>query len=183
MVYELKKCRTGEIETERKTTVEITEKNGILTFHFVCENCKFYCPYENYNDIHSRGDICEILIGSDLDRKTYYEIEISPKNKLMLAKMTYKGENEKGPVLGIDFVKEPFVKTEVSLFEGGYELTATFPKEAIKTGDGEIFFNAYRIDTDGGKFLKEEMYLLALNPTMRGKFHTPKYFLPLKEYV
>ena len=182
-MYELKQCRTGEVERERKTTVEISEMGGELKFHFVCENCKYYCPYENYNDIHSRGDICEILIGSDPMRTTYYEIEISPKNKLMLAKMTYKGENEKGPILGLDFVKEPFVKTEVNILDNGYEVIATFPKEAIKTGDGVLFFNAYRIDTDGGKFLKEEMYLLALNPTMRGKFHTPKYFLPLEKYI
>jgi hypothetical protein len=73
-------------------------------------------------------------------RATYYEIEISPKNKLMLAKMTYKGENEKGPILGLDFVKEPFVKTQVNILDNGYEVIATFPKNAIKTGDGEIFF-------------------------------------------
>ena len=53
----------------------------------------------------------------------------------------------------------------------------------ILTGDGEVFFNAYRIDTDGGNFIGEDMFLLALNPTMRGKFHTPNYYLPLKNYI
>ena len=97
--------------------------------------------------------------------------------------MSYLGETEKGPKLGIDFVSTPFIKTDVKVTGSNYVATVTIPLNKIKTGDGEVFFNAYRIDTDGGKFLKEEMYLLALNPTMRGKFHTPKYFLKLSDYV
>ena len=82
MVYELKQCRTAEVETERKTTVEITKNNNEVTFVFNAQNCKYYCPHSNYNDLHSQGDIVEILIGSDPDRKTYYEIEVSPENEL-----------------------------------------------------------------------------------------------------
>ncbi|MBE5747087.1 MAG: hypothetical protein E7352_02800 [Clostridiales bacterium] len=183
MVYELKNCRTGARENERKTTVEITEKDGMLTFTFTAENSKYYCPYKEYNKIHSDGDVCEILIGTDPNRKVYYEIEISPHNGLMLAKMTYGGEDEDGPILDIDFVEKPFVKTRVLLRDNGYVATATFPKEAIKTGEGEIYFNAYRIDTVGGKLLEPAHLLYALSPTMRGKFHTPAYYVWLKDYL
>lgn len=183
MIYELRDCRTGNREEERKTTVEITEKDGMLTFVFTAENSEYYCPYKEYNKIHSDGDVCEILIGTDPNRKVYYEIEISPHNGLMLAKMTYGGEDEKGPILDIDFVANPFVKTQVLLRDNGYVATATFPKEAIKTGEGEIYFNAYRIDTAGGKLLEPVHLLYALNPTMRGKFHTPAYYVWLKEYL
>lgn len=183
MKYYLKDCRTAKEELDRKTTVEITENNGEITFVFTAKNCKFYCPYNNYNDFHCDGDICEILIGSDPERKVYYEIEIGAHNKIMLAKMTYNGEVGDKINLGIDFVSEPFVKTTVERDGDNYVATATFPLEKIKTGDGEIFFNAYRIDTNGGKCLNDNQLLFALNPTMRGKFHTPKYYLPLKNYI
>lgn len=62
MIYELRDCRTGNKEVERYTTVELKEENGILTFIFTAKNCKYYCPYKEYNKIHSDGDIVEILI-------------------------------------------------------------------------------------------------------------------------
>ena len=183
MKYELKDCRTGKDEIERKTTIEIREENGILTFVFTAKNCKYYCPYNEYNKIHSDGDIVEILIGTDRERKQYYEIEVSPFNDLMLAKMTYNGEDNKGPILDIDFVENPFVQTETIVKGNDYIITVKFDKTKISTGEGEIYFNAYRIDTDGGKCLEEEQLLFALNPTMRGKFHTPAKFVWLKEYL
>ena len=67
--------------------------------------------------------------------------------------------------------------------QNGYTVTAIFNKNDINTGEGDIYFNAYRIDTDGGKYVKNEQLLYALNPTMRGKFHTPNKFLWLKNYV
>ena len=184
MAYELKDCRTGKAENDRKTTVEIIEKDEILTFVFTAENCEYYCPFkEEYNKIHSWGDACEILIGTEPNRKEYYEIELSPHNGLMNAKMTYKGEGEKGPILGIDFVEKPFVKTQVLIRDNGYVATITFPKKAIQTGEGEIYFNAYRLDTAGGKCVEDKQLLFALNPTMRGKFHTPSCFVWLKDYI
>ena len=38
MVYELKDCRTGARETKRKTTVEISVKDGIADFVFTAVN-------------------------------------------------------------------------------------------------------------------------------------------------
>ena len=183
MIYTLKECRTGKDEHERKSTVEITEKDGVVTFVFTAENSKYWCPYKEYNKIHSEGDICEILIGTDPERKQYYEIEISPHNGLMLAKMEYKGEDEEGPVLGIEFVEKAFVETQVLLRNNGYVATVKVPLKDINTGKGEVYFNAYRIDTDDGKFVEDEQLLYALNPTLRGKFHTPDKFVWLKDYL
>jgi hypothetical protein len=183
MEFQLKDCRTGAEETARKTTVKIEERDNVLTFTFTAENCKFYCPYDKYNDLHSDGDICEILIGTDVDRKHYYEIAVSPRNDVMLAKMTYKGEDENGPVLGLDFIDEPFIETEVAVKNNGYVATVKFDKTKISTGNGEIFFNAYRIDTDGGRCVGSNQLLFALNPTMRGKFHTPEKFVLIKDYL
>ncbi len=179
MIYSLKDCRYGE-KAAYDTTVEIKEDGGVLTFVFTAKNCKYYCPNRGYNGIHSEGDACELLIGSDPARKVYYEIEISPLNELMVAKMEYCGENEKGePQLNIGFVEDCFVQSEVERTADGYIATLRFPETAIKTGEGETYFNAYRLETDGGEM---EKHLFALVPTMRGKFHVPKYYAYLKEY-
>ncbi len=187
MRYELRDCTTGEIDESRKTTVDISVEKGVATFVFTCKNCQYYCPYRGYNDIHSVGDAVEILIGTDKNRKVYYEIELSPLNGQMLAQMTYKGEEDGGKkiLLDIDFVKESFVKSSVLIQENGYVATLQFPLEKIYSGEGEVYFNAYRLDTDGGKLscYKDEQLLFALNPTGRPKFHTPDKFLMLKDYV
>lgn len=186
MIYQLKDCRTGG-EAVYNTTVEITEKNNIVTFRFVAEHSSYYCPHSGYNQIHSEGDACEVLIGADPERRHYYEIEISPKNDLMVALMDYNGEDEKNePILNINFVEDCFVTSNVTLTDGGYIAEVSFDKDAVRKGlsdiryDGEIYFNAYRLETDGGEMDK---HLFAMNPTMRHKFHTPEYYVYLKDYV
>lgn len=180
MIYKLKNCRNGE-PAAYDSTVEITEQNETLFFRFTAQSSQYYCPNRGYNGIHSEGDACEILIGSDPARKVYYEIEISPENELMIAKMTYGGVNENNePILHIDFVEKPFVESTVTKTENGYVAELKFRKKDILSGDGEIYFNAYRLETDGGE---SEKHLFALNPTMRGKFHVPPYYVYLKDYV
>lgn len=182
MIYTLKNCRNGE-PAVYETTVEITERNGEVLFRFTAPYCAYYCPNRGYNGIHSEGDACEILIGSDPTRKVYYEIEISPLNELMVAKMTYLGvDEENNPKLDIAFVSESdcFVKSSVEKTANGYVAEVRFRKADVMTGDGELYFNAYRLETDGGE---SEKHLFALNPTMRGKFHVPKYYEYLKDFV
>ncbi len=180
MLYELKNCRDGSKATY-KTTVDITENNGMVTFVFTAENTKFYCPHSGYNKIHSEGDACEVLIGSDPERKVYYEIEISPENDLMVAEMVNHGFDENNePILDIRFVDDCFVKGEVQKNDNGYVATVKFPLEKVLSGDGEVYFNAYRLETDGGEMDK---HLFALNPTMLPKFHAPEYFLFLNHNV
>lgn len=180
MIYNLKNCRDGS-EATYDTTVEIKESDGRLYFKFVAKNSQYYCPHHNYNDIHSSGDACELLIGSDPERKKYYEIEISPENKQMIALMTYCGDDESGePQLELQFVEQSFMESHVALTDDGYIAELWFDESSIRTCDGEIFFNAYRLETDGGE---SEKHLFALSPTMRGKFHTPEYFVYLKDYI
>lgn len=180
MVHELKICKTGE--KGYPTTVEITEREGILTFTFVCESCKFFCPYSGYNKIHSCGDACEILIGSDPARKFYYELEISAKGDLMIALIEHCGEDEalQKPIIKTNLIDECFSSGTVTRTENGYIATLQFPKEAIRTGDGEIYFNAFRLETDGEEGFR---HLFALQPTGRPRFHIPARFCALKDYV
>ena len=181
MEYILKNTADGSA-AEYKTSVTVTEQAGKVTFSFVCENSKYFCPYEGqYNKLHCDGDVCEVFIGSDPERREYYEMELSPKNDLMLAKIRYNGDDEQGiPILDIDYVDESFVKTEAEMTDNGYACKMTFDLKDIMTGDGDIFFNCYRIETEGGT---PDRHLFALSPTMRRRFHTPKYYLSLKDYL
>lgn len=180
LVYNLKNCRDGSKATY-DTTVEISSSNGRLYFKFVAKNSQLYCPYHNYNDIHSEGDACELLIGTDPKRCQYYEIEISPENKLMIALMTNHGDDADGnPQLEIDFVKKSFIDSRITLTQDGYIAELWFDERYIRTSEDDIYFNAYRLETDGGE---SEKHLFALSPTMRGKFHTPKYFMYLKDFI
>ena len=181
MIYELKETEKAG-KAEYKTTVDISENDGILTFSFECEHTKCFCPFEGkYNELHCDGDVCEIFIGSDPTRNTYYEMELSPKGDLMLAKMRYNGDDEQGiPILDLDYVADNFVKTSASLTENGYKCSMTFAIKDILTGEGDVFFNCYRIETDGGT---PNRHLFALNPTMRRRFHTPQYYVNLKDYI
>ena len=180
MKYELKNCVDGSAAV-RKTELEISEKNGIVNFVFTAHDSQLFCCDPGYNNIHSLGDVCEILIGTDPERKDYFEIEISPIGDLMIAKMHNSGDDENGsPILDIDFVSEPFVEARTEKTEDGFKAYATFDLKNISNFDGEVYFNAYRIETDGGE---PEKHLLALIPTMKGKFHVPSKYVWLKDYV
>ena len=177
MKFELKNCADGAAAVY-KTSLEISENEGVLTFIFDAEHSEGYCCEPGYNNIHSLGDVCEILIGTDPKRSIYYEIEINPIGDLMIAEMTNRGVDKDGrPMLDINFVPESFISAKTEKTKNGYRAELSFDKTKINTGDGEIYFNAYRIETDGGE---PEKYLFALNPTLEGRFHVPNRFIWLK---
>ena len=180
MKFELKNCTDGAAAVY-KTSLEISENEGVLTFIFDAEHSEGYCCEPGYNNIHSLGDVCEILIGTDPNRGVYYEIEVSPIGDLMIAKMINLGVDESGkPILEINFVDEPFVTEKTVKKENGYVTSLTFNLDNIRSGEGDVYFNAYRIETDGGE---PEKHLFSLNPTMQPRFHVPSKFLWLKDYI
>ena len=180
MKYELKNCRTGE-KACYPTTVTVEDFGDRIRFFFEGEHSSYYCPYRGYNKIHSDGDIFEILIGSDPNREYYYEIQVNPQNDFFLAKMHYGGTDEKGlPVLTPNFVRECFLQGGAEKTKNGFRAVITLAKKDILTGEGEIYFNAYRIETDGGE---TDKHLFALFPTMQSKFHVPTSYRFLKDYA
>ena len=180
MIYQLKNCQDGE-KAHYTTTLEITEQDDVLTFKFEAFNSQYNCPHRGYNGLHYEGDVCEVFIGSDANRKSYYEIEISPLNDIFLAKITYKGQTGDGEqILDVQFVEKNFVLSHVTLTETGYIAEISFNKRNIFTGEGEVFFNAYRLETDGEE---SEKYLFALSPTMKRRFHSPEHYVYLKDFL
>lgn len=179
MTYTLKDCRTGK-EAIYLTTLSIAEEKDTLFFRFEAHHSTFNCPFLGYNGAHSSGDACEILIGSDPNRNEYFEIEISPNNDLMIGKVQYCNEDENGPIIKVNLIDDCFVQSSVKKQKDTYIANLSFQKSKIMTGNGPIFFNAYRLETDGEE---TDRHLMALNPTMRGKFHTPSCFIFLSDII
>lgn len=182
MKYLLKNNRDGAASVYR-TTVEASQDERNIYFNFVAEHSNYYCPYHNYNDIHSCGDAVEILIGIDPARKTYYELEVNPDNSKMLAKMTATELDGDGAAkLNIDFVdeKDCFFTSSTTKTSGGYIACIVIDKVRLNMPVEQIYFNAYRLETDGGEM---EKHLFALNPTMCGKFHVPTRYVMLRDYL
>ena len=131
MIYEMKNCIDGS-EPVYKTTVEITESDEMLRFVFDAEHSELFCCERGYNNIHSLGDACEILIGTSEKRDLYYEIEINPEGDLMIARMTNRGVDGEGkPILDIDFVSEPFIDARTEKTGNGYRAYLSFSKKSI----------------------------------------------------
>lgn len=182
MKYLLKNNRDGAASVYR-TTVEVSQNERNIYFNFVAEHSNYYCPYHNYNDIHSCGDAVEILIGIDPARKTYYELEVNPDNSKMLAKMTVTELDGDGAAkLNIEFVdeKDCFFISSTAKTSGGYIACIVIDKVRLNMPVEQIYFNAYRLETDGGEM---EKHLFALNPTMCGKFHVPTRYVMLSDYL
>lgn len=182
MKYLLKNNRDGAASVYR-TTVEVSQDERNIYFNFVAEHSNYYCPYHNYNDIHSCGDAVEILIGIDPARKTYYELEVNPDNSKMLAKMTVTELDRDGAAkLNIEFVdkKDCFFTSSTTKTSGGYIVCIVIDKVRLNMPVEQIYFNAYCLETDGGEM---EKHLFALNPTMCGKFHMPTRYVMLHDYL
>ncbi len=182
MKYLLKNNRNGAAAVY-ETTVDVSQDERYIYFDFVAKHSDYYCQYGNYNDIHSCGDAVEVLIGTDPARKTYYELEVNPDNAVMLAKMTVTELDGNGAAkLHIDFVdeKECFFSSTARKTSSGYAVNIAVDKAKSGMRIDEIYFNAYRLETDGGEM---EKHLFALNPTMCGKFHVPACYVMLRDYL
>jgi hypothetical protein len=77
----------------------------------------------------------------------------------MIAKIINKGRDENNfPVLDINFIEDCFVKSNVEKTDNGYIAEVEFELKNIMSGDGDVYFNVYRLETDGGEM---EKYLFA----------------------
>ena len=182
MKYLLRNNRDGTAAVY-ETTVDVSQDERYVYFDFVAEHSSCYCPYGNYNDIHSCGDAVELLIGTDPARKTYYELEVNPDNAKMLAKMTVTELDGDGAAkLQIDFINENdcFFRSTARKTNGGYAVNIAIDKVRLNMPVEQIYFNAYRLETDGGE---TEKHLFAINPTKCGKFHVPACYVMLRDYL
>ena len=163
----LKENVTGE-KTPFTTVLNYERVKNELHFNFVCENSKLFSAFSRYNEAIYNGDVCEIFICTGENRKEYYEIEVAPNGTVFFAKIL----NDNG--LHATFL-ENTIKTRVEITDIGYNVEIVLPFNSIGVKeDMPIFFNAFRIETEGGIPNKN---LLALSPTLAPFFHVPEKFI------
>ncbi len=182
MVYHLVNTRNGEAPVY-DTELRVEEQANEIVFTFVAAHSAYYCPYAGYNENHYEGDACEVFIGVEPDRGHYYEIEATPDNGLFFGLITYSGKDDSGaPITSIQYVdeKECFVRSKAEKTETGYVVEIAIDKAGLPGGGKDLFFNAYRIETDGGE---RDKHLFALSPTMEPRYHVPERFVPLKDFL
>jgi len=174
----LKEAKLVDAETGNKavydTVFTATEEENKYVFTYMCSNCLYHTPYTAYNDKHYLGDVCELFIGK---REGYYEIEVSPNGSVFFAELQFDLAKGTRKATYLDkSLCDKYLCTEATHTEKGYQVVIEIDK-ALFTDYEEIFYNAYRIETDGGT---AEKYLFALFPTSCRSFHTPSSFQKLK---
>lgn len=178
-IFELKENITGKSIPEFATTLEVTMTETELVFEFFCKNSKYFSSTTDYNGPVFKGDACEIFLSSSGDVMRYYEIEVAPNGCVFLADIINDGNPNSKNGIVINYVEDCFITSKVKLLgNGNYQCTIIIPLKNIGYDKVKgIKFNAYRIETEGGYTDKN---LLALNPTLRYKFHCPEYFIDLE---
>ena len=166
MIAYLKENRTGET-SKYLTVLEYSRVGNSLCFKFSCKDAKLFSAYSEDNDPIYEGDVCEVFLSTGGKINEYYEIEVAPNGATFFAKIV----NENG--LKTSFLQKNFT-SNVTITEDGYDVEIIIPCDAIAIGKHPVYFNAYRIETDGPS---SEQYLMALNPTLCEFFHKPESFI------
>lgn len=167
-IFELKDNQTGNTARySTRLTVFCTVNRIVFTFR--AERSSLFTPYNEYNEPLFNGDVCEIFIGN---RANYYEIEVAPNGAVLFAKIENYGNGGFCTCLQPLCEKEKLIFAAASVFDGGY--TATIEIESSAFEGNDVFFNAFRIDTDGGE--KAEKHTFSVFPTLRKSFHLSEAF-------
>jgi len=154
---------------ETEFDIKIVEDKLVLDY--LAKHSKFFSYSDKYNDDIYNGDVVEVFL--DMGAKDHYwEIEVAPNGTVFLGDITNDGTTFSGVRL-----KENFVEREVTLLEKDWIVHIELPLDKLGYNpEYGIKYNAYRIDTDGGK---SNAHLFALNPTMCGSFHKKESFIKL----
>ena len=166
MKYLMKENRLGG-ESPFKTWVSYEKGENSFRFKFESENSKLYSVSDKDNAELFRGDVCEVFISTGGKIDEYYEIEVAPSGAVFFAKVKHSDNGNELKMLEKNF------KTEVKVDGNNYSVEIEIPFESVDYKGGVVYFNAYRIETEGGIADKN---LIALFPTLCGTFHTPSKF-------
>lgn len=147
-----------------KTTLKCKESKDSYIFKFKAFHSSFFSISDKYNSNLYDGDVCEVFIEYG-EKDHYYEVEVAPNGAVFLANIHNDGTSFKGTL-----IDDCFVKTSAQIHKNYYYVVMEIPKDKIKMD--KIKFNAFRIDTDGGK---TNAHLFALHPTLCGSFHKKEF--------
>lgn len=165
MIAYLKNNKTGQ-PAKYPTVLEYSRVGNSLRFKFTCEDSKLFSAYSEDNEPIYDGDVCEVFLSTGGKMNEYYELEVAPNGTIFFAKII----NDNG--LKTSFLQKNF-SSSVTLTDIGYEVEIVIPFESVAIGKYPVYFNAFRIETQGD----EEHRLMALNPTLCGNFHRYDKFI------
>ena len=145
-----------------------SSNQNYLIFQFKALNSSLTSFSNVYNDDIWRGDVCEVFL-ADGKVNTYYEVEVAPNETLFFGKIHFEEDGTRV----LTKLDNPGVSAKVYTYEDSYEVYLVVPKSLFKN---EIYFNAFRLETEG---LEQEKNKFALFPTYCETFHKPESFQKL----
>lgn len=164
--YFLKENVTGQESSLCKFRYACDSEN--LYFQFVVEDEDIISPYSQDNEDLFNADAVEVFIAGKGDLQEYYELEVSPYGVRFFGKIV----NLDGQTPQLERITPNF-EAKASVTDKGYTVAITLPHSSIGGFDQRTMkMNAFHLD----KKRDGRLLLFALNPTLCGSFHRPKFF-------
>lgn len=167
-MLELKDNITGK-RAIYKTLLNIEKQDDYLVFEFYASHCSFFSYSHKFNDPIYNGDVVEVFIKTK-EENHYLEIELAPNGTLFIGDIFNDGKRRELTMLENKGIIAETKKNNCDLMA---KLIIPYKNYNISE---DIVFNAFRIETDGGK---SNAHLFALNPTMCDTFHILEAFISL----
>lgn len=165
--YFLRENTTGKEDSSCRFSCEFGRNEMIFSFDVKDED--ILSPFTQDNEDLWQADAVEVFLSPNGDLKNYKEIEVSPYG------VRFYGDvyNADGKSVALT-KKAPPYQAEAFRTESGYCVKITLGYDSLEGFDrSKMKMNAYRLD----KKKSGEQLLYALNPTLCGSFHRPKFFI------
>ncbi len=167
----LLKNNLNGLEAIYQTDVDVKISGDYLIAIFICHHPSNFSYSDKYNDDIYCGDVVELFLQTNQPNQ-YYEIEVSPNNTHFIALITNDGHSFSGQK-----ITEDFVISNSNIIDGIWYCYIKIPLDKINNSKEKgIYYNAFRIDTDGGE---RDKHLFSLFPTKCGSFHKMDSFKKL----
>ena len=153
---------------ENQATFQIAVFGEYLRWAF---RCWFKEKPKDMTAVHGkkvyRDECVELFIGS---RERYYEIDVSAYNMVFSAFVENPNGDDEPPAKEIQIEG---LETSVKIGEAYYEVVCKVPMKTF-AGLGELYFNAFRVEMQGGERVSR-----TISQTNSNSHHKPASFLQL----
>lgn len=156
---------------KNETEFSVSFENDTLKLLFICYDRAIISKGKSYNDMLYEGDTVEIFL--TLGRKNrYLELEVNPEGVL------YAGIVDNNGGLNIELLAECPFSAVTDKTKVGWQTEMEIPLKSLyplgfKREDA--YYNLFRQDFQGAN-----LYLYALNPTLKSTFHVVESFIKLE---
>ena len=159
------------LAVKNETEFSVSFENDTLKLLFISYDRAIISKGKSYNDKLYEGDTVEIFL--TLGRKNrYLELEVNPDG------VKYAGIVTNDGGINVEYLNECPFSAKTDRIEKGWQTEMIIPlKNLYPLGfkKENAYFNLYRQDFQG-----ENLYLYALNPTLKDTFHYVESFIKLE---